>query len=265
MSPRLYIDVFDFSIISETDDWIVVNKPAPLQIHPSKPGGAPTLWHGLRQLLSYELVNGGQLSMINRLDRETSGLVLVAKHQRSARELHKAMMRREVTKEYLAIVHGWPEEDTFTVDAPILRKGEVENSSVYLLQKVHPDGKSAQTGFRVLARFERETAAGRKFALLAAVPYTGRTHQIRIHASHVGHPVVGDKLYGPGPEWYLRQISCGWTPEAAAVLLLPRHALHSRLMGITTEDGTSLQWTAPLFSDMLSFLTPEAAAAVPGE
>lgn len=266
---RTYSDVFDFTVIDEREDWIVVDKPAPLQVHPSKPGGPPTLWHGLRLLLAYDLANGATLSIVNRLDRETSGLVLVAKNKRAAREFNKAMLRREVVKEYRVIVAGWPPEDGWTVDAPILRRGEVEESPIYLMQKVHPAGAEARTDFRVLRRFERP--GGGRFALLAAFLHTGRMHQIRVHASHSGFPVVGDKLYGPDERWYLRQIERGWTPEARAALLLPRHALHSCRLGVTVkteperddngggsaENRRYYEWFAPLPADMAGFMEGE--------
>src|SRR6187399_2600266 len=98
--PRDFVDVCEFTVIEETDDWIAVNKAAPLQVHPSRPDGGPTLWHGLRELLRFEIENGAALSIINRLDRDTSGVVLVAKNKPAARLLHKAMMRREFEKEY---------------------------------------------------------------------------------------------------------------------------------------------------------------------
>lgn len=250
---RAVSDIFDFSVIDESPDWIVVNKPAPLQIHPSKPGGPPTLWHGLRELLAYDIANGAALSIINRLDRETSGLVLIAKNAAAARSFNKSMMRREVCKEYTALVHGWPDQDAWTVDAPILRRGEVEESPVYLMQAVHPDGAPSLTKFRVLHRWETGQPQPSRFALVAAVPETGRMHQIRVHLQHAGHSVVGDKLYGPGPEWYLHQIDHGWTPEAAAVLLLPRHALHSTRLGITLPDGTPQQWECPPPAEWTAF------------
>ena len=114
--PRPGANQYDFTILDETEDWLVVDKPAPLQIHPSKPADAGlTLWDGLRALLSYEIANGGQVSIVNRLDRETSGVVLIAKNAETARRFGKAMMRRQCAKTYLAIVHGWPEwEDAHT-------------------------------------------------------------------------------------------------------------------------------------------------------
>jgi 23S rRNA pseudouridine1911/1915/1917 synthase len=248
-----HTDTCDFTVLDETPDWIVVNKPAPLQVHPSRPDGGPTLWHGLRELLRYEIENGATLSIINRLDRDTSGVVLIAKNTATARLLHKAMMRREVEKEYRAIVWGWPEPDTFTVDAPILRSGLVEESDIFTLQKVHPDGAASRTEFRVQRRFERETSNGRRFSLLAALPETGRMHQIRVHLSHAGFPIVGDKLYGPSPQWYLRQISEGWTSAAAAALVLPRQALHSCRMKLETQDYGTLEWSAEMPADMQGF------------
>lgn len=112
-----------FSILDETEDYIVVDKPAPLQAHPSTPNGSWTLWHGLNALLAYELANGGQISIINRLDRETSGTVLVAKHQAAARRFGLAMQDRQIHKTYLALVHGWPEWETLDLQAPLRRKG----------------------------------------------------------------------------------------------------------------------------------------------
>jgi 23S rRNA pseudouridine1911/1915/1917 synthase len=85
-------------VLAETDDYIVVNKPAPLQIHPGAPNGARTLWHGLCDMLAYEIANGGQVSIINRLDRETSGVVLVAKSAAWARLFGLAMQNRHVTR-----------------------------------------------------------------------------------------------------------------------------------------------------------------------
>jgi len=254
MESRASADVFDFSVVDESEDWIVVNKPAPLQIHPSKPGGPPTLWHGLRELLAYDLANGAALSIINRLDRETSGLVLIAKNPATARAFNKSMMRREISKEYTALVSGWPDEDAWSVEAPILRRGDVEDSPIYLMQKVHPDGVPSLTRFRVLRRLSCQTSAGGRFALVSAVPHTGRMHQIRVHLHHSGYPVVGDKLYGPDSRWYLRQITDGWTPEAQRALLLPRQALHSSKLGITPPDQAPLQWEAPLPAEWADFV-----------
>ena len=238
-----------FDILGETPDLLAVHKPAGLLVHPTKPGGPRTLWDGLRDLLGYELANGGQVSLINRLDRETSGVVLVAKSSRAARTAAMAMQEGKIRKSYLAVVWGWPEA-AFEVDAPILRLGEVAPTTIHLQRTVHPAGASARTRFRVLSRRERPDG---RFALVAAEPLTGRTHQIRVHLAHAGFPVVGDKIYGPSPECYLEFIRTGWTPALQARLLLDRHALHSAELAIDWE-GAALHWTAPMPPDMAEFL-----------
>jgi 23S rRNA pseudouridine1911/1915/1917 synthase len=231
-----------FRIVAETEDYLVVEKPPFLLIHPSKPDGTPTLWAALRELLAFELVNGGQVSIVNRLDRETSGLVLIAKNLPSARRFGRAMERRQIEKEYLAIVFGWPEWEGTTVDAPLARQGEHEPSAIWLKQMIHKKGAEAVTDFRVEDRFVRQ---GRRFAVVRAVPQTGRTHQIRTHLSHLGHPIVGDKIYGPDERLYLRFIESGWTEQLALQLLLPRHALHSARLRVDELD-----WQSPLPTDL---------------
>jgi 23S rRNA pseudouridine1911/1915/1917 synthase len=235
-------------IAAESPDWIVIDKPPLLQVHPSKPSDAATMWHLLRLLLAFELANGGQVSIINRLDRETSGLVLIAKSRAAARHFGMLMERGRIVKEYAALVRGWPGADEFTVDAPLLRQGIHQESRIYLKQCVHPAGVPARTRFQVLRRFARDAAA--RFALVRAFPETGRMHQIRVHLAHAGHPVVGDKIYGPSEDHYLTFIRTGWTPALEAALLLRRHALHSALIEIP-DDG--LRWEAALPGDMAGF------------
>ena len=237
----------------------MVDKPPFLEAHPSKPNGRVTLWDGLRELLAYELVNGGQVSLINRLDRETSGLTLVAKNKPTARAMCQQMEARRVEKEYLALVWGWPEMDTFAIDAPILRQGKREPSAIHLKQMVHPDGASARTRFRLEASFTLETTNGYRFALIRAFPETGRMHQIRVHLAHAGHPVVGDKIYGPDEGCYLEFIRTGWTPELAARLLLPRHALHSTALRL---PDAGLAWQSPLAPDLVTWAGENLLAAL---
>lgn len=236
--------------MAESPDWIVVEKPPFLEVHPSKPNGRKTLWDGLRDLLAYEIVNGGQVSIINRLDRETSGLTLVAKHRDAARGFCREMEARRITKEYLALVWGWPEEDAFGVEAPILRQGDRQHSTIYLKQTVHPEGARASTDFRVERRFTLETSAGNRFALVRAFPRTGRMHQIRVHLAHAGYPVVGDKIYGPDEGCYLEFIQTGWTPALASRLLLPRHALHSAALAVPSHG---LAWHSALPADLTAW------------
>ncbi|MBE2180026.1 MAG: RNA pseudouridine synthase [Chthoniobacterales bacterium] len=213
-----------FRVVAEGKDWVVVDKPAGLLTHPTRPDGTPTLWDGLRSLLAYEMAGGGRLSIITRLDRETSGLVLVALAPARARAFGLAMQRGGIGKEYQAIVRGWPEWEHMLLDGPIIRQGEVRESAVWLKRCVHPQGVAASTEVRVERRFE---LGGARFALVQARPRTGRTHQIRVHLAHAGHPLVGDKIYGGREEAYLEFIETGWTSKLEEELLLPRHALHA--------------------------------------
>jgi 23S rRNA pseudouridine1911/1915/1917 synthase len=244
-----------FRILGESPDWLFVDKPPFLEVHPSKPGRGFTMWDGLRELLVYEIANGGQVSIINRLDRETSGVTLVAKTHESARRLGLEMMARRVEKEYLAITWGWPETDEFTVDAPLLRRGEREPSRIHLMQMVHPDGAVARTRFQVERRFQRASSNGERFALIRAFPEMGRTHQIRVHLAHAGLPIVGDKIYGPEEGCYLEFIATGWTPALAQKLLLPRHALHSTALRLPAVD---LGAASPLPADLMGWIGESA-------
>lgn len=240
----------NFTVLGETPDILAIDKPAGLLVHPTKPGGPPTLWDGLRDLLAYEVVNGGQVSLINRLDRETSGVVLVCKTAAAARRCAMAMEAGRIHKEYVAVVRGWPECDEFEIDAPLLRLGEVAESRVWLKRGVHPGGAAALTRFRVERRVERR---GVRLAMVRAWPVTGRTHQIRVHLSHAGFPVAGDKLYGPDDRHYLDFIERGWTAEMQRELLLPRQALHSAVLEVSL-DGVDFRWEAPVPADMRALL-----------
>lgn len=243
-----------FRVLGETGDYLAVDKPAGLLAHPTKPGGPVTLWDELKGLLSYELANGGQVSLINRLDRETSGVVLVAKSAPAARAAGLAMQRGEIRKDYLALVFGHPAWEETEVDAPIARQGEVEPSRVWLRRCIHAAGVPARTRFQVLSRHERP--GGKAFSLVRAQPLTGRTHQIRVHLAHAGHPVVGDKLYADGEGHYLDFVASGWSPRMEAALWLPRHALHCAAMAL---DG--LAWSSPLPDDLAALLRDAAPAA----
>jgi 23S rRNA pseudouridine1911/1915/1917 synthase len=203
----------------------------------------------LRELFAFEIASGGQISIVNRLDRETSGLVLVAKTSATARRFGLLMQQRRVKKEYLAVVWGWPDWERYFVDAPLDRQGKHQQSAIWLRQTIHPSGASAQTQFHVEQRFLRPTRGGEKFSVIRAIPRTGRTHQIRVHLSAIGHPIVGDKIYGPDEHLYLRFIETGWTSELEQRLLLPRQALHSTELAIEGEQT----WSSPLPADLAEF------------
>jgi len=241
--------LLQFKIIDETDDYVVVDKPPFLLIHPTKPNEASTLWKQLRELLAFEIASGGQVSIVNRLDRETSGLVLVAKTAAAARRFGLLMQRERFLKEYLAIVWGWPEWESKVVDGPLDRQGKHQASTIWLKQMIHSAGAPARTEFHVERRFARSITAGDKFSLIRAIPHTGRTHQIRVHLSSIGHPIVGDKIYGPDERLYLQFIETGWTAELAQRLLLPRHALHSAKLATEGE----CEWNSLLPPDLAEF------------
>ena len=216
-----------FAIIYEDDDLLVINKPAGLVCHPTKGDEYSSLISRVRLHL------GGRSTahLINRLDRETSGVVLAAKNPVAAGELGKILESRAVEKEYLAIVHGHPAADLGTIDAPL---GRDERSRVAVKDCVRPDGAAAQTDFWVERRFT-QTPAGpgaesAPFTRLRVVPRTGRKHQIRIHLAHLGHPLVGDKIYGGDEDLYLALVEDRLTPAQRARLILENHALHARAL-----------------------------------
>jgi 23S rRNA pseudouridine1911/1915/1917 synthase len=244
-----------FRILGETPDLIAVEKPAFLLVHPSKPGGPVTLWDRLRELLAYEIAGGGQVSLINRLDRETSGIVLVAKNASAARSCTMAMARGEIAKEYLAVVTGWPEKKQWSNKEAILRLGEVQHSRIWLKRAVHPEGASSHTDFTVLKQVTHPVLG--RLALIHCIPRTGRTHQIRVHLSHAGHPVVGDKIYGPSEECYLEFIETGWSDALQQRLGLSRHALHSCSLELT-QAGKRHRWESSLPPDLQCLLDCEA-------
>lgn len=211
-----------FPVLHEDDELLVVHKPAGLVCHPTKGDALSSLISRLR------LHRGdGFVALVNRLDRETSGVTLAAKSPEAAGELGRLMASRVVTKDYLALVHGHPAWEVLTVDAPL---GRDEASEVAVKDRVRPDGTAAETRLAVQRKILRD---GRPFALVAARPLTGRKHQIRLHLQHAGHPIAGDKLYGHDPGCYLRLV-CGTLTEAdRAALVLENHALHAARLAFT--------------------------------
>ncbi len=241
--------IVNFRIIDESEDWIIVDKPAPLIVHPANLKPEPTLLGGLEQLLVYELKNGASLGIVTRLDRETSGVVLVSKHLQAARELGWIFEKRQAKKQYLAIVKGWPKQDEWECAEPIIRAAELGLSAIWVRQVVSSVGRDCRTRFEVERRFERKEG---RFSLVRCFPETGRMHQIRVHLANGGFPIVGDKLYaGDGTE-YLEWMATGWSPELQQRLILPRHALHAVSLEIPWA-GRSIQWEITLAQDMLEF------------
>lgn len=212
-------------VIHEDADLLAINKPADLVCHPSKDGPMSSLIGRVRLYLG----DGCRPHLVNRLDRETSGVMVVAKTDDAARTLRRLWESREVEKEYLAIVHGHVGAEHGIIDAPL---GKDESSRVAIKDCVRADGLPSQTEFFVERRFLKAVAGTegepRAFSLLRVLPRTGRKHQIRIHLAHLGHPIVGDKIYGGDEDLYLALVEGRLSEEQKQKLILPHQALHAR-------------------------------------
>jgi 23S rRNA pseudouridine1911/1915/1917 synthase len=233
-----------FEVLFEDEELLVVNKPAGLVCHPTKADAYSSLISRAR----LHLGEPSHPQLINRLDRETSGVVLVAKKAVAARQLRQIWESRQVRKEYLAIVHGHVRDAHGWISAAL---GKDERSRVAIKDCVRKDGAPAETEFwvdkrffhlpRAIPKFELQSpkqdpqclAASGPFSLLRVVPYTGRKHQIRIHLAQLGHPIVGDKLYGGDEDLYLALVEDRLTTEQRGRLILPHHALHARAVHFT--------------------------------
>ena len=183
-------------IIYEDEDMIAVDKPSNMPTHPSRGNSLPTLANAL----SAHFGEGFIFRSINRLDRDTSGIVLVAKNSYSAIKLYSQMRERGFVKKYVALVSGVPENEFGVINAPIERE---EEGSIKRIVRV--DGKTAITEYRVIKRLEDGNS------LCEITLHTGRTHQIRVHMAYIGHPLVDDFLYGEknGDRYFLRCVRLG--------------------------------------------------------
>ncbi len=222
-------------ILHEDEDIIAFAKPAGLLMHPV---GRDFAW-GLINL-ARDRFPDEDLHLGHRLDRETSGVVVVARSAEANRMVKAAFKTRACVKTYWAIVHGEPSWEEERVDAAI---GPDTTSPVRLKQGVRPDGAPARTFVRVLRRLGR-------YSLVSCRPKTGRTHQIRVHLDHLGHPILGDRLYGQDPEVFLGLFEKRPVPRLRQRLGHPRHCLHARALHLPHPRGGMLSLRAPMPSDM---------------
>lgn len=215
-------------ILYEDEDLVVPLKPANMPTHPSHDHYDDTLANAL----AYRYASRGEAFVfrpINRLDRNTSGLLLIARNKMTAGILTNAMQKGQIQKSYLTVLDGEMEEDEGVIDACLHR---TEKSIIVreVCSPDAPDADPARTEFRVLARAQGHT-------LVEARPITGRTHQLRVHFAHLGHPITGDDLYGsPSPH-------------------IDRHALHARTLTFPLpQSGERITLTAPLTQDLSDLL-----------
>ncbi len=231
-------------LLAQEPDFLVVAKPPHLLSHPTRPDGKPSLLGWLQEKLPGEFV-----ALVNRLDRETSGTILVARTPEAASKLGTLTMHRQIHKYYLALVSGRVEAGHGVIDAPIGRLGISPENPIWLKQGViSPDDPAGRKTAEARSEFWR-LAAGETMSLLRLQAHTGRLHQLRVHLAHIGHPVIGDKIYGPDPNLYLKFIAEGWTEEHQRVLGLSRHALHAHELHFPW-NGPERIFTAPLPDDM---------------
>ena len=223
----------------EDEHLLVIEKPAGLVTHPTRARRGGTLVNSLKGMGVELSTVGGALrpGIVHRLDAGTSGLMIVAKTDAAHRDLAALMKRHEVERRYLALARGRVEHDAFAVDAPLGRRGA--RISVHA-----SEGRSAETAFEVRERFARAT-------LLEAAPRTGRTHQIRVHLSAIGHPILGDRAYGGGG-------------AEAARLGLDRPFLHSwRIAFVHPITGERIDVEAALPADLAEALARAEAEDTP--
>jgi len=222
------------SILMEDASLIALNKPSGMLVLPDRYD---------RELLNlYELLKEtlGEIFIVHRIDRETSGVVLFARTAEAHAQINTSFERREVDKVYRAIVVGIPQNDTWHIDLPI-----AENEHRIRKMKIDTrNGKEAYTDFRVIERFDG-------YAFVEAHPHTGRTHQIRIHLSASGLPILADPLYHDGRGFYLSSIKRNYRGKEREQPLLARTALHAcSLSLIHPVQNEKIVIEAPLQRDM---------------
>lgn len=226
-------------ILRETADLLILNKPPHVICHRSRNGPWSSLIGACREYLGDDV-----LRMPFRLDRETSGVLVFARTKETGRRLQRAVQFRNYRKTYHAVLTGHL-QDAVIVNAPI---GPDVGAEFYSRQAVvQAGGDPAETEFIPIA-------SGGGYTLARVHPHSGRRHQIRVHASSIGHPLLGDKLYGPDPSLMLRFMRERMSPELLEKLVLGRHALHCTQVEFETEKGVEV-FSAPPPDDLATFVT----------
>jgi RluA family pseudouridine synthase len=210
-------------ILLEDDAVIALNKPAGMLVLPDRYDARK---HNLYTLLKEAV---GEIYVVHRIDKDTSGVVLFAKSPESHSVLNSAFEGRRVEKKYIAIVSGVPESDSGSIDLPVTENAHGGHGM--MIDKKH--GKESHTEFRVMERFSG-------FSLIEAVPRTGRTHQIRIHMSAVGFPILADSLYGGGCGFVLSSIKKSYREKGKEKPLISRTALHAFSLSLEHPSGKGI-------------------------
>ncbi|MCC6465716.1 MAG: RluA family pseudouridine synthase [Planctomycetes bacterium] len=248
-STELEPEDIPLEILFEDECLIVLNKPAALPVHPPKAGRGGTLANALLHHFG-KVSQAGTLrpGIVHRLDADTGGVIVCAKDESTHFKLGEQFQQRTVEKTYLALVRGTVRKDKGEINKPIGR-----HPDHYEMQRVHKDGKPAVTEYEVLERFPG-------FTYLRITPKTGRTHQIRVHLSAVGHPIVGDRLYNHDNGLTLSEVQ-GVPALPGEAPLIARQALHAaRLAFDHPRDSRRLSFEAPLPADLERALAALRAA-----
>lgn len=226
-------------ILHDDAHLLAVNKPPGILVHPTASSTGPSLLGWLRSR------EAGPLHLVHRLDRDTSGAVVLARTAEAARTLSRAFASGEVAKTYLAVVFGSVGPDAGTIELPL---GKASGSAVHVKQGVAAMGRPARTDYRVIERLDG-------FTLLELSPRTGRRHQIRVHLQAIGHPVAGDRLYGARESHHVRFRASGFDERMRRDVVAERHLLHAASLELPhPETGRRLTIAAPLPADMAGFV-----------
>lgn len=238
----------EIPVLYEDEDLVGVDKPPFIPVHPT------ARYHKSTVVKMLEAARQGEhLYLAHRIDRETSGVLLLTRNSVADRTVKVQFEERAgVTKEYLAIAWGWPDEDAFRVALP-LELDPTHRTKVKMRVARPGTGLTAATGFEVVER-RVHPEAGRRYSLIRCALETGRQHQIRVHLSARGLPLVGDKLYGPDDAMFARGADGALTDEDRAALELDRHALHAAMLELDHPiRGGRVRIEAPLAADLQAF------------